>query len=107
MAAEYHSHTARRRLADRFEDQSRFASGYAPAAARVFAVVGDWLAGADASDAGEWLVNEAAGLQPFAVTHMEPTQLSIPTFPAAPGLIRLASQILARTARSMWLAFKA
>ncbi len=60
------------RLARSFRDQQRFAEGYAPLTARLFAQVATWL---EAPAAGEdplvtWLVAATEGRQPFAVTNL-------------------------------------
>ena len=58
----------RAELARQFRNQSRFADGYSPLYASLFAIVAGWLAGDEPDPLVEWLLDAAADRPPFDVT---------------------------------------
>ena len=60
--------TLRHQLEHHFREQQRFAEGYSPLYAQMFAIVGDWLAGDAADPVVDWLLAAAAERPPFDVT---------------------------------------
>lgn len=58
----------RAELERRFRDQSRFADGYSPLYASLFATVSGWLAGGEPDAVVEWLLEVADGRPSFDVT---------------------------------------
>ena len=55
------------RLAHRFHKQQEFAAGYSPLYARLFGLVGDWLAAGDSDPLVEWLVGVGNGRAPLDI----------------------------------------
>ncbi len=60
--------TLRHQLEHHFREQQRFAEGYSPLYARLFAIVADWLTGDAADPVVDWLLAVAAERPPFDVT---------------------------------------
>lgn len=58
----------RAELARQFGNQSRFADGYSPLYASLFAIVASWLAGDETDPLVEWLLDAATGRAAFDVT---------------------------------------
>ncbi len=58
----------RRQLEHHFREQQRFAEGYSPLYAHLFAIVADWLAGDAADPVVEWLLEAAVERPSFDVT---------------------------------------
>ena len=58
----------RAELRRRFRSQAEFADGYSPLYAGLFAIVAGWLAGEELDPVVEWLLDAAAGREPFDVT---------------------------------------
>jgi len=58
----------RRQLEHHFREQQRFAEGYSPLYAHLFALVAGWLAGDAADPVVDWLIEVAAERPPFDVT---------------------------------------
>ncbi len=57
-----------RQLEHHFREQQRFAEGYSPLYAHLFAIIADWLASDAADPVVGWLVEAAAERPPFDVT---------------------------------------
>ena len=77
-------------LADVFDRQQRFADGYSPLYARLFAIVGEWLA--DESDPlATWLVEQAAPRRPFDLTLLLPAALHRDVLAGEPDAAPLAA----------------
>ncbi len=58
----------RTKLAHRFHKQQEFAAGYSPLYARLFGLVGDWLAADENDPLVEWLVKVGNGRAPLDIT---------------------------------------
>lgn len=73
----------RTELHDAFRQQERFAVGYSPLYAQLFALAAGWLAAGKTP--GDWLVAAAAGRPAFDVTLLLPSALHREVLAGAPG----------------------
>ena len=78
-------------LAGAFDRQQRFASGYSPLYAHIFAIVGDWLASGEPAEVVNWLVDLAAARRPFDLTLLLPAALHREVLAGAPSAAPLAA----------------
>ena len=77
-------------LAGAFARQQRFAAGYSPLYAHLFAIVGDWLATGEPDEVVDWLVDLAAARRPFDLTLLLPAALHREVLAGAPEAAPLA-----------------
>lgn len=78
-------------LANVFDRQRRFADGYSPLYARLFAIIGDWLAGDGSDPLAAWLVELAAARRPFDLTLLLPAALHRDVLAGEPDAAPLAA----------------
>ena len=77
-------------LIDVFHRQRRFADGYSPLYARLYAIVGDWLAG-ESDPLAAWLGELAAPRRPFDLTLLLPAALHRDVLAGVPQAAPLAA----------------
>ena len=78
-------------LAAAFREQERFAAGYSPLYAHLFAVVAGWLADERPDPVVDWLLQAAAPRRPFDVTLLLPAALHRDVLAGIPEVAPLAS----------------
>ena len=78
-------------LAGAFDRQQRFAAGYSPLYAHLFAIVSDWLAAGEPVEIVNWLVDLAAVRRPFDLTLLLPAALHREVLAGAPEAAPLAA----------------
>ena len=78
-------------LAGAFDRQQRFAAGYSPLYAHLFAIVSDWLAAGEPAEVVNWLVDLAAVRRPFDLTLLLPAALHREVLAGAPEAVPLAA----------------